>query len=384
MNAVFKPAAILVVICICANTLAQNASTDPTDGSDVARALDRELGAITISEKEIPDALTEIGAQAGVKITIDDSVADLLPWGRHTKLKDVSIEHASLRQALPQILGPLGMTYEVRDGITVVASKPLERINRRATWEDLKLLRRCDETPYSDEAVANLNIQYRITSKVDAPKMLLRQLARAGRGTLAEMLETACSSLGWVWLPEGDHIVIRTYEGQIANQLSRRINARYTNMPLAKILNDLAARADVALFLEPGMMLKLPRSAAQSSTLLLDHGTIRQAFELLSAETGLEYRVTRDGISIRLSEAIAGVSSEVAAARRSPYVGKISFPSKDGTYTLDFLLRGDDLPPDILQYREQIIEEYVERMRGDLEQLLEQSIESRAETADNG
>lgn len=382
MNLVCKSVAILVLVS--ANAVAQNTPTPSTDESDVARALDRELGAITISAKEIPDALAEIGAQAGVPITIDDNVAGLLPWGRQTKLKAVTIENASLRQALPQILAPLGMTYEIRNNITVVASKPLERINRRATWEDLKLLRRCNDTPYSEETVSKLNIQYRITSKVDAPKMLLRQLARAGSGTLAEMLETACNSLGWVWLPEGDHVVIRTYQGQIANQLSRRIQARYTNMPLAKILNDLADRADVALFLEPGMMLKLPRSTAQSSTLLLDHGTIRQAFELLAAETGLEYRVTRDGISIRLSEAIAGVSSAAAAARRSPYVGKISLPSEDGKYTLDFLLRGDELPPDILQYREQIIEEYVEKMRGDMEKLLEQSMESRIEKNNNG
>lgn len=350
------------------------------DDGDVALAMDRKLPQLSLSSMEIPDALAEIGRQASVKIAMTDAAAELLPWGRHTKIADLSVRQASLREILPQVLDPLGMTYVVgEDGIVVSASEPLARVNRRATWEELKLLRECNQTPYASQALAGLDIQYRLTSKVDAPKMLERQLDRAGQGSLAQILEVACGSLGWVWLPEDKSIVIRTREAQIANQLSRRLSVKYTNTALSKILNDLASRADVAIFFEPGMMLKLPRSTAQNCTLLMEQGTIRQAFELLAAETGIEYQVSRDGISVGLSEAIAGDGAH-SAARRSPYVGKITIPGKDGSFAIDFLLSSEDLPPDILEYREQIIEDYVERARPELQALVEKHMEQKAAT----
>lgn len=349
-------------------------------GGDVELALDRKLPQITLSGKVVPEALAEIGAQAGVKIIVDEAAVELLPWGRQTKIADVTVRGASLREALPLILGPLGMTYAVNEGrIQVVATEPLKRINRRATWDDLKLLRWCTETPYTPETFAELKLQYRVTAKVDAPKLLQRQLERSGRGTVAEMLEVACNSLGWVWLPDNSDLVIRTHEAQIANMLSRRVTIRYTNAPLAKILSDLADRADVAMFFEPGMMLKLPRSTAESYTLLLDQSTIRQALELIAAETGLQYEVRRDGIHFGLSDAISGNAAR-PAARRSPYVARISIPIKEGGYTLDVLLSGEDLPPDVLEYRDQVIERYVDKVRADMEKAAEKPPEESSKT----
>lgn len=356
------------------------AQTPTGDGGDIERKLDNRLSELSIKSQPIPAALTEIGRTVGVRIDIDDDAAALLPWGRETKVADVRITQATLREALPQILLPLGMTHEVEaDRVLVVATSPLKRVNRRATWEDLRRLRWCNDTEYSPEILATVEIQYRISSKVDAPKLLERQLERAGRGSVAEMLETACGSLGWVWLPEGDTIVVRTYEAQVANQLARRIDARYMNMPLSRIVNDLARRADVALFLEPGMMRKLPTTTAQSCTLLLDRGTIRQAFELLAAETGIDYAVTRDGIKVGLSAAIEG-GGAISASQRSGYVGKISIPNSDGSYQFEILLRAEDLPPDLLEYREELIDEFMEKMRHDMEQREEAKVRAAAET----
>ena len=280
---------------------------------------------------------------------------DLLPWGRQTKLTDVSITNASLREALPQILDPLGMTYELRDnGIAVVATRPLKRINRRATWDELKLLQQCRETQYSPESFAALRIQYRITKKVDAPSLLRRQLEQAGRGSLAQILEAATGSLGWVWFPDQDRIVIRSAEAQMANQLSRHVTLRYEKAPLSRILLALADKADVPLLLEPGVMLKLPHATAQSFTLLIENTSIRQALNLISAETGLKYEMRRDELYIGLAEDFQspGTTSAPAsaAARRSNYVCRITIPSEDGTYSYDVLVRDDELPNDVLDY----------------------------------
>jgi hypothetical protein len=221
--------------------------------------LDQKVEQLNISGAEIADALSDIGKQVGISITLDERALDLLPWGKQTKLSEISVSNASLREILPQILGPLGMTWESRDGgIVVVPTDPIKRLNRRSTWDDLKLLKRTTDQEYTPENLASYKVQFRITSKVDAAKMLEHQLSRSGRGTVAEMLETATGALGWIWFPEDDHIVIRTGQAQVANLLSRRVTARYANVPLSQILTDLTDKADVALSMEPGMMTKLP------------------------------------------------------------------------------------------------------------------------------
>lgn len=366
MNIIGRTAACIVTLSLATGpaSIAQ-----PTDAGtiDVARALDQPLETLTIHEAEVPAALARLGEQAGIRISIDDASAELLPWGRQTRLKKMTAENASLREVLPQVLGALGMTYEIQDNsLIVVASPPLKRLIRRATWDDLKLLRRCHELPYTPENFATLEMQYRITSKVDAPKMLRDQLAKAPCGSVAEMLETATGALGWVWLPEGDHIVIRTVQAQIANAMARRLTVRYANVPLSRILVDLARRADTPINFEPGMMLRLPPATRRSYTLLLQRTSIRQAFELISAETGLKYEIRRDGIHVGLSEGAPTPDGSPPLRRGSPYVAKISVPGAAGGYTFEILLREEELPEDILEYRRQIKEEYFQKMRADL------------------
>jgi len=332
---------------------------------DPGAALDQTIERLEIRGKTIPEALAELGNHVGVTMDLDERAIELLPWGRDTKIADLEISNTTAREAIEQMLLAIGMTYRVdSDGVHIVATAPLKRINRRATWDDLKLLKHIREEKGRAENLKKFNIQYRITSKVDAPAMLEGQFPHAGRGSLADMLEVAAGSLGWVWVPNQDHIIIRTKQAQIANQLSRRITARYSNVPLSQIIVDLADRAEVALNLEPGMMRKLPPSTAQSYTLLLHDTTIRQALEMIAAETGLEYEIQRELLSIRLSDAMR--EPGMVARRGSPYIGKISIPSRDGNCTYEFLLREDELPRDIVEYRRQIIDEYILKMREDM------------------
>ena len=122
---------------------------------------------------------------------LDDAAIELLPWGRDTKVADLKIENATVREALGRVLSALGLMVEERGGdLMVVATQPLARINRRATWEDLKLLRMCNETEFSQDAFSKLKFQYRISSKVDAPGLLAAQLAKAGQRLAAIMIVT--------------------------------------------------------------------------------------------------------------------------------------------------------------------------------------------------
>ena len=340
------------------------------DANDIVKALDTPLAKLSIAEQELPAALAEMGRQAGITITLDEASAELLPWGKQTRIKQMVVQNSTLREVLPQVLGALGMRFDIRDNdILVLAGEPLKRINRRATWHDLRLLRELNETEFSMAAIANIKIQYRLTSKIDAPGLLHAQLAKSGQGTIAQILEVATASLGWVWFPNGDHVAIRTMEAQIANRLSRRVTFRYENQPLSKILVDLADRAETAIDFEPGMMLKLPSHIAQGTTVSLNQSSIRQAFELLQAETGIRYEIRREVIWVGLSdearEAAAGGDGS-AARRAGGYVAKITIPASDGTYSFDMLIRAEDLPDDILEYRRQLIEDYIQKVRADM------------------
>jgi hypothetical protein len=334
----------------------------PAAGTDVAQALDQKVENLTISGVELPAALADLGRQVGIQITLDEDAVELLPWGRQTKLKDVSVSHASLREALPQILGPLGMTYAIRDmSVVVIPTDALGRMTRRATWDELKLLRRAMETEYTPQAFADFKVQYRITAKVDAPKLLNEQMEKAGQGSVAQILETATGSLGWIWFPEDDHFVIRTQQAQIANKLSRRITAKYTNVPLSQILMELADKSDIALHLEPGMMLKLPASA-QSYSLSIQSSSVRQALELIAADIGLTYDVHADGISIKVAES----GQSAPTSRGGPYALKISIPSKDNTFTYDFFLREDELPPEVVEHSHEIKDRMIKSLMEEL------------------
>lgn len=331
--------------------------------AEASRALDAALESLKVSDMEIGAALLDLGRQANLKIDVDEPSLELLPWGAQTKLSSLTIAKATLRQVLPQVLGPLGLTYDVRDGgVFVFATEPLRRLNRRADWSELDLLQRCRQTEFSLDAMKSFKLQFRISSKVDAAKMLETQMEKSGRGTVAEMLEVATGALGWVWFPHGDAIVIRTQQAQIANRLARRVTARYTNTPLARVLLDLSEKAETQFVLEPGMMLKLPPSTVQSYTLLLHSTSIRQALELICAETGLKYEIDREVVRIGVSDALQE-GGKPASLRVSPYVGKIVVPGTEGKYTLEFLIRAEDLPPDILDTREQMIEEMIQQMR---------------------
>ena len=345
-----------------AETESTTAQTE-SGSTELAQALDLKVENLAISGVELPAALADLGRQVGIQITLSEDAAELLPWGRQTKLKDVTVSHASLREALPQILAPLGMTYEeVRDqGIVVVPTSPIRRLSRRATWEELKLLRKAMETEYSSQTFADFKIQYRITSKVDAPKLLNEQMEKAGQGTVSQILETASQALGWIWFPEDDHIVIRTQQAQIANKLSRRISARYNNVPLSQILLDLSDKADIGLRLEPGMMLKLPASA-QSYSLLLQSVSVRQALELIAADTGVTYDINADGLSLKVAETGQGG----APTARSPFAVKLSIPSKDNSFSYDLLIREDELPPEFLEHSQQIKADFIQKMMEEL------------------
>ncbi|MCK6457044.1 MAG: STN domain-containing protein [Phycisphaerae bacterium] len=353
--------ALLVFALAIARAAAQTEPVSP------AEAVDRVLPDIEIQSQSLSAVLELLGERAGVTFSIDDDTYAMLPWGADTRLAAVSLRGASLRAALQEILRPLGLTFTVGDkSIVISPTGPLKRINRRATWDELKLLQMLQTTDYAPEKLDAIKLQFRITGKINAPRQLKTQLERAGGGSIADVLTTATQALGWTWFPNEDHVVVLSVQAHIAHNLARTITARYNQIGLAHILLDLAAKADVALFLEPGMMLRLPPSTANSYTLLLQQTTVRQALELICAETGLAYEIRRDGLYVSLPQGTGKTDPAGTRSRSDPYVLRILVPGKEPGYSYEFMIRDSELPSDIREYRGQMLDEIIERIRQDM------------------
>lgn len=340
--------------------------SQPADPRPAAEALDRTLGDLQLESQTLAAVLETLSKRAGVRFDIDDDTYATLPWGRDTRLATLKLSGASLRAALDEILKPLGFVYSIgENSVRIVPSDALARINRRATWDDLHYLQMLNSTPCTQQNLAKIKFQYRITTKTNAPQLLGNQFKRAGDGTIAQILDVATRALGWTWFPDQDHVVILSAQAHIAHNLARTVTARYNQMGLAHILLDLADKADVPIFLEPGLMLKLPPNTANNYTLLLQQTTVRDALELICAETGLAYQILRDGISISLAPDAKG-NAAGARNRGDPYVARIVVPAKNGNYNYEFLIRESELPQDVREYRGQMIDEMIEKVRLDM------------------
>src|SRR5262245_24673194 len=111
-----RQAVLFSSLFVCVPVFGQAASQAP----DVGAKLDAKLDNIAIRGMEIESVLADLGKQAGVDIVLDEDAVDVLPWGKQTKLSDVTISNSTLRAALPQVLEPLALTYVVQDGKIVV------------------------------------------------------------------------------------------------------------------------------------------------------------------------------------------------------------------------------------------------------------------------
>lgn len=366
--AAFSPLALLMLAALMGQSRPTSApvETQTADPRPAAEALDRTLGDLKLESQTLAAVLEALSKRAGVRFEIDDDTYATLPWGRDTRLATLKLSGASLRAALDEILKPLGFVYSIGDNsVRIVPSDALARINRRATWDDLHYLQMLNSTACTQQNLAKIKFQYRITTKTNAPQLLGNQFKRAGDGTIAQILDVATKALGWTWFPDQDHVVILSAQAHIAHNLARTVTARYNQMGLAHILLDLADKADVPIFLEPGLMLKLPPNTANNYTLLLQQTTVRDALELICAETGLAYQILRDGISISLAPDAKG-NAAGARNRGDPYVARIVVPAKNGNYNYEFLIRESELPQDVREYRGQMIDEMIEKVRLDM------------------
>jgi len=354
----------LLLLSLLAPAAPQNPARTPVEGSSVEQKLDAAIPELVLESRPVPDVLKELSQQTGVPITLEDRAVNKLPWGAQTKFSSVTIRDSTLREALPRILQPLALQFKIEDNRVVISPSPaLERLDGRITWKELELYNKLAGAAYSPETFKQFELQYRITSKLDAPALLADQLARAGTGNTADLLETATASLNWTWIPQDTRIVILTQQAMYARGMARRMTGRYDRRPLGEILFELGREAGVHVHLQAGTFTRLPRETVDRYSLFLTNASIRQAFDYIAAETGLAYSIEPDGVHVGPADNIEKMFPPRTAEAEDPYVAKFSIPYNDKGINLEFLLRESELPRDIRQKRDQFIKQLREASR---------------------
>jgi len=330
--------------------------------SEVRERLDIPIAQLEMKDEKVTDVLGKLQEETRVEINRSEATLRKLPNGDETRLANVSVQNSTLGDALDKVLFPLGLEYRLEeDTIVVSPTAPLRRMER-ANWAELNLLQRLRSTPYSADEFAKLKIQYRIPSRMDGPGLLTDQLTRAGQGTIAEMLETATGSLGWTWLPEGDHIAIITKEAAVSRALSRKTTKSFPEQHLGTILFDLGREADIVVTFQPGTFRKTLLSDLDAYHISIRNSSIKDAFEQIKADTGLNYRITADGVNFGPAEDIDMSKLTAENGEGDPFVVKVSMPLGDKG-SVDFLFRESELPPSVLNYRERNKQALIQQVR---------------------
>lgn len=260
----------------------------------------------------LPDALEQIEKETAVPIKASPIVWDVLPWGEQTNVK-VKIENQTLRQALSAITQKLGLTFDLQDEAVQLEPVPaLRRLGKRATLQEVAAVDALASLPL-DPATHEM-LARGLIDAVDAQLVAAKSpFAVENRATDSEIrsarvdvprnvscldaLEAMARQSNITWYPWGRSIVVLGKQEQIHNQLMRTITLRFDGIDVSQVLLELSERASVTFFIEPGAVQRIAPEF-RKIRLVLDNATIEQTLESLSGFTGLNYTITRDGVTI--------------------------------------------------------------------------------------
>lgn len=369
-NAVFR--AVVVGVCSvgCWGGRPVAADRPVVPRSILEQALD-ENSEIELHDVTMSEAVRIVAEQTGVQLRASVETLAVLPYGPDTRVS-AEIRNVPLRQGLAELLGPLGLRFEVVENHVAIKPIPaVQRLARPATWAELDLLGRLRGMEWSTEALEGLPLRLigELAARQDARQDLRAVAAQQAPGNMIDLLNTACDATGWSWWPEEDHLVLATRERGVKHVLSRTVALRYTRWPLRNVLLDLARTSGLLLKMEPGVLWSLPNETRESISLVAEDVSVEQALELISGVTGLSYRVADGALILEsVSPAESRRAGTAARAGGDPLVGKVVVPSPSGEYQFEFVLRESDLPPELNELRRERIRRAVEAMEIELAQ----------------
>ncbi len=248
------------------------------------RALDAPID-VTLDKVELSEAFKRIADGAHVKLQVDQACYDSLPYGATTKVT-ATFRATPLRAAIEEILTPLALEQAVSGSTIVIRpSAALERIGRRADWDELKVLETLRTQQLTKlegtwtEALRSVVAKPQVVvdvAKVD-PAVQENALERV-RAMLpcpaAQALDAYAAATGMIWtvrtMPaEGQKIIVETPKSWLAQQLQEPVILDFTNARLADVVAELSHASRIRFQPEPGLYLAVP---AVSLTFEQQHG----------------------------------------------------------------------------------------------------------------
>jgi len=352
-KSVFFVAAAAAVLA-CAPAMGQG-------GVNVQVALDKPVN-LNLSEMPISQVFQKLTAASGVRFVVEPDAYDLLPYGNQTRLV-VNIPNITLRNALSQMLLPLGLEWVVEaNAVRVVPTAPLVRMNRRATFKELAALgavltKKLQPIEQGGAVIGQLRTHTGLkeldlifphgTERHDRETSFIRA-NRALPCTADQWLDMFGQSEGWTWYLDGENVVMIDRKAQIQRQLGCKVTLRHEGADLTAVMLELAHKARVLLSMDPGVMDYVPVETAKNFNLIMSEASIAQALEVISGATGLEFLVEANGIRVTVSEKLKASYDAASGStrKRSPFFIKTSIPLGNGA-TIEAYIRAEDMPAEI-------------------------------------
>lgn len=351
---------MLVGLLCCAVAFAQD-----TTSALINEALDKPVKLEL--NGTLPQVMSTIADQTGVRLQATQAVWDLLPWGQQTNI-NAKIENQTLRQALEAITRKLGLTFVLKDEAVELQPMPaLRRLGRRAAPQELAVLDLLAATPLNlnNEHPTIRQLLSAVDAKLESAKSAFAIEDRVFEGpgqettvfvarnaTLMDALDAIDHATAATWYPWGKSIVIVTKQDQVRNQLARTVSVRYSGVDISQVLLELSQRAGVPFDIEPGAIQRIPPEF-RNIRLLLDNASIKQALDSIAGFTGLSYVATDKGLYF---SSPAGATTQPA---RDPIVGLILVPDLN----LQVTLPQSQVPPDIREYLQYKKQQEIEKLR---------------------
>ena len=313
-------------------------------GAHLRRMLDSTLQ-MTLHHTPVAEAFSDLARAADISIEVEESVYDRLPYGADTRI-DVTFHNVRVEKALRTLLRRMDLRLSLSDGHVVIRpGVALTRLGRRATWNELVLLRRIAATPLTranDDWLGTLagllktpRLQIAIAPAPAARRAAALAALRAALPcTIDRALTTYARALHMIWFLHRRSLDIATPRAWVRRQLDRPIAVKQTNAPLEQVVAELAALSGVRFKPEPGLYLLVPRVSIDSND-----GTIRQTLDALSGATGIAYHIAGDAVVLQMPRS-AGPSGVGA----DPVVATLAVPFGPNHQKIDVFIRASELP----------------------------------------
>ncbi|MGD8454387.1 MAG: STN domain-containing protein [Phycisphaerae bacterium] len=357
MHSSSRNGCLLTIAAVVSLMLAGGPAAGAQDLRDlVEEVLDQHIDTIKIEETPLPEALGKLGDETGLSFIIEQASVDWMPYGANTRVS-IDMRGVSVRQGLERTLAGLGLAARVEaDKIVIVPGPALERLGRRLTIDEVRLLGQLAETRWADLPAESRTV--RTDGKTPTPDKIETAVAGAAGANAAVQLERAGEQGGWRWVPEEGHILVYSQASDIERRLARTVDLSYEGVPLDEVLLDLGQLAGVTMRFEPGVLVQI--QAHERLVNLIHHGTtVRQTLELLCGSAGTTYQIADGGVLIGLA---AGKATP-GPAPQGRVVAILRVPVGDDGTCVEFPFYEDNLPPEFSKLLEQKLPVVLDELR---------------------